>query len=177
MYETPGRVGQRIAIRPVRPDDDIGLMELYETLDVDDRYWRFFSARHPRLDFLSDLATVDERGGARFVAVLHDRPAVEDRIIGEAGYSVLPNGDGELELTIERGYRSWLGGCLLDALVDVAVASGVPNLEADVLTVDTPMLALLRSRGAAVMEHQGWSVVRLVIATGAPTGDLARSAR
>ena len=140
-------------------------MALYETLDVDDRYWRFFSARHPHLDFFTDLAAVEERGGARFVAVLHDRPPAEDRIIGEVGYSLLPNGDGELEITVEREWRDWLGPYLVDILVEFAATSGVPNLEADVLNVNRPMLALLRSRGFVTMAHEGWSVVRLLIGT------------
>ena len=162
-------IGQRIFVRPVRPDDDIGLMALYETLDVDDRYRRFFSAWHPHLEFFADLAAAAERGGARFVAVLHDRPTAEDRIIGEAGYNLLPNGDGELEITVERGWQAWLGPYLLEVLVEFAAASGVPNLEADVLTVNRPLLALLRSRGSVAMAHEGWSVVRLLIGTASRT--------
>ena len=96
-------IGQRLLIRPVRPEDDSELLRLHETLEIDDRYWRFFSARHPPLEFFTDLTTVHERGGARLVAVLHDRPSADGRIIGEAGYDLLPNGDGELEITVERG--------------------------------------------------------------------------
>jgi hypothetical protein len=154
-----------IVIRPVRAEDAAELMELYDALDVDDRYRRFFNAYHPGHGFFDELATVAERGGARLVAVLRSPPPAADRIIGEAGYTMLPNGDGELAITVARGWRGWLGPYLLDALVETAAANGVPNLEADVLTVNGPMLALLRSRGCVVMEHEGWSVVRLLIGT------------
>jgi hypothetical protein len=152
----------------VRPEDDIALAALYESLDVDDRYARFASAFHPRPAFYAALTTVGERGGARLVAAFVAHPSEEDRIIGEAGYSLLHNGDGELEMTVERGARSWLGPYLLDALVETAAASGVPNLEADVPTVDHPMLAWLRSRGSVAMEHDGWRRVRLLIGTSGP---------
>jgi hypothetical protein len=68
-------------------------------------------------------------------------------------------------MAVARPWRGTLGSSLLDALVETAAAGGVPNLEAEVLTVNRPMLGLLRSRGAAVMEHGGWSVVRLLIGT------------
>jgi hypothetical protein len=157
---------ERIFIRPVRPEDDVELLALFETLDADERYRRFFSSHHPSLAFCAGLATVDERGGARLVAVQSGWPPTEDRIIGEAGYDLLPNGDGELTVTVAPAWRGWLETCLFDALVDVALAAGVPNLEAEVLTVDGPMLTLLRSRPSVVMEHEGWSTIRLLLTTG-----------
>jgi len=45
----------------------------------------------------------------------------------------------------------------------------VPNLEADVLTTDHAMLAMLRSRGSVTMEHMGWHTIRLVIGTSGST--------
>jgi hypothetical protein len=155
----------RLLIRPVRPEDDVALMELYETLDTDGRHGRFFNAFHPHLDFYTELATVEQPGGAHVVAVLPEAATDEDCIVGEAGYNLLPNGDGELAITVARDWRSCLGPCLLDALVEVAAAAGVPNLQTDVLSVDTQMLALLHSRGAVVMKRSGWSVVRLLIGT------------
>ena len=101
--------------------------------------------------------------------MLHDQQLGEDRILGEAGYSRLPNGDGELDITIDGGWRSSLAPYLLDALVDSAAASGVPNLEADLPTSDAIELALLRSYGSVIMEHDGWRRVRLLFGTSGPT--------
>jgi hypothetical protein len=156
---------QRLLIRPVRPEDDLELMDLFDTLDPDERHRRFFSSHHPGRDFCARLAAVDERGGARLVAVLSESSSDEERIIGEAGYDLLPNGDGELTITVAPEWRGWLGPFLLDAIVDVAAAAGVPSLETEVLTVDAPMLSLMRSRRSIVMEHDGWSVVRMLIGT------------
>ena len=66
---------------------------------------------------------------------------------------------------VDRHWRGWLGPYLLGRLRDTAVARGVPNLEADVLATNGPMLALLRRYGAVVVEHDGWSTVRLRIGT------------
>ena len=52
-----------------------------------------------------------------------------------------------------HAWRGWLGPYLLDALVSAARDRGVPGLEADVLVTNQPMLALLRSRGCATMDH------------------------
>jgi acyl carrier protein len=166
MHDRSLRDGGHIAIRRVRRGDSPGLAALYDALDDDDRYLRFFSSYRPPPAYFDELASNGERGGARVVAVLVGAPPVDDRIIGEAGYVLLPNGDGEISITVAACWRGWLGPYLLDALVEIAAAAGVPNLEADVLTANRPMLALLRSRGSVVMEHQDWTVVRLLIATG-----------
>ena len=156
---------RHIVIRPACAADAAGLIALYDTLDTEDMYRRFFASYRPRPEFFVDMATVADRGGARLVALLHDPSEAEDRIVGEAGYIPLPNGDGELAIVVAPRWRGWLGPFLLDALVETAAANGIPNLEADVLTVNRRMLGLLQSRGAVVMGHDDWTVVRLLIGT------------
>lgn len=53
------------------------------------------------------------------------------RIVGEASYELLPNGAGELAITVAADQRGWIGPYLLDAMVEAAAAGGVPNVEAD----------------------------------------------
>ena len=71
---------------------------------------------------------MNERGGAQFVAVLQ-APAFGDRLVGEAGYNVLADGDGEVTITIARGWRDFLGPYLVNAVAQAGAASGVPNLQ------------------------------------------------
>ena len=94
-----------------------------------------------------------------------DEGGNEQQLEGEAGFTLLPNGYGELAITVTPAARGWLGAYLLDALAQAAAGRGVPNLEADVLTTDHSMLAMLRSRGSVTIEHTGWSVVRMLIGT------------
>jgi hypothetical protein len=157
--------GRHLVVRPAVASDAAGLRALFDSLDDDDRHNRFFCAFHPSEAFCLGQVTVGEHGGARLVAIESDPESGAGRLVAEAGFSLLPTGSGELSITITRPWRGWLGAYLLDLLCDAAAAAGVRNLEADVLTVNQPMLALLRARGAAVVDHDGFSVVRLRIAT------------
>ena len=80
--------------------------ELLETLDEEDHYHRFFSSYRPKPAFFAELANVAAVGGRRLVAVVVS--GEQSRIVAEAGYTRLPNGDGELAITVERPWRGWL---------------------------------------------------------------------
>jgi hypothetical protein len=134
---------------------------MYDALAIDDRVQRFFGAYHPGPAFFTELATVDTAHGARVVAVLG--PATDDLIVGEAGYTLLPNGNGELGIAVAHDWRDRLAPMLLDALLAHAAEVGVPGLEADVLTANRSLLALLRARGATVIERGRWRTVRLLV--------------
>lgn len=149
----------RVVVRAVRPADAGALGDLYQGLTLDDRYHRFFSVYYPSADFLDHLARTCEEGGYGLVAVLDD-----GRIVGEASYTLLRNGDGEFAIVVASDWRGWLSPYLLDALAQSAAARGVPNLEADILLENTPMLALVRARGFVTLDHVG-PVVRVAIGT------------
>lgn len=162
--------GRVLEVRPVRADDVEGLIALYEGLDDDARYRRFFSIFHPPRSFFERLTSIRERGGQGLVATVRDGDGPEV-LVGEAGYEPLPSGNGELAITVDRAWRGWLGPYLLDALLEAAAAAGVPGLEADVLCSNLPMLVLLRSRGYVLMPGSDATVVRLLVSTsgrGAP---------
>ena len=164
----PGQVAdlpedRHIVIRQVRDDDQDALFDLYDQLDDDERWQRFRSLHRPPASFFEDLARPAASGGARLVAELTS--PVGTQIIGEAGYVGLANGNGELAMLVGKRWRGWLGPLLLDDLLIEAAARGVPNLEADVATADTPMLALLHEHGAVVIGHDRWSLERLLVST------------
>ena len=161
--------GRRLVVRPVEPGDVEGLDALYEDLGLEDRHARFFSAYHPGQAFLERMTSVADRGGVGLVAVLEDASEGSGGptpIVGEIGFERLGNGDGELGITVARSWRGWLGPYLLDVLLDAAAARGVPNLEADVLVTNTPMLALGHARGAVDLAQPDWTIERLLIGTG-----------
>jgi RimJ/RimL family protein N-acetyltransferase len=156
--------GGRLCVRPVAPGDAGGLAALYATLSREDRYLRFFSAFVPDRAFFERLASVVDRGGFGVVAV-------EDggRIVGEANYEALPDGDGELGIVVAPDRRGRLGAFLLDTLIEAAAAHGVPNIEADVIVTNRRMLALLRARGYASLPSEDWVSLRLIVGTAGPT--------
>lgn len=156
--------GRSLTIRTIKTADAEGLDGLFEGLSSEDRYRRFFGFSHPRRRFLEQMTRAEEEGGHRLVAVVSGRV---DKIVAEAGYAMLPDGNGEFALTIAAGWRGWLGPYLLDALVAAAAARGVPNLEADILLENTPMLALVTSRGYVTLGRQ-FSQVRVAIDAAQP---------
>ena len=118
----------------------------------------------PPHSFFQRLAEVRGRGGFGVVAVDD-----EGRIVGEANYELLPDGDGELGMAVARDWRGWLGAYLLDTLVDAAAARGVPNIEADVLVTNRRMLSLLRTAAAPTLPSDDWVSLRLMVGTAGHT--------
>lgn len=155
--------GRTIVVRPVRPWDEDGLSDLYEQLDAGDRYLRFFSAYRPSIEFIQALADPGP-GEARVVAELaeHGRP----RLVAEAGYSMLANGNGEFAMVVAKEWRGWLGPYLLDVVVELAEQNGVPNLEAEILATNHRMLAIMQARGCVVLNHDSWNELRMMVGTG-----------
>lgn len=164
--------GRDLTVRAVRLDDVAGLAALYRSLSDDDRYRRFFSTYRPDDAFFVRLATIAERGGYGLVAQLSD--AGESHIVAEAGYELLPDGDGELAITVAPAQRGWLGPFLLDALLRAAADRGVPNLQADILVGNGPMQALVCNRGFAIVDRPDWSFVRVVIGAATRTPGWAK---
>jgi hypothetical protein len=151
-------------VRSVRASDEAGLSALYDGLDTDDRYLRFFCCGYrPASEFFQKLANPGPRE-ARVVADRRD--AGGTTLIAEAGYSILPNGNGEFAMVVAKPWRGWLGPYLLDLVVELADGNGVPNLEAEVLTINSNMLALLRARGCVFLGHDGWNELRTMVGTG-----------
>ena len=87
-----------LTVRPVATTDVGGLVALYDGLSDDDRYRRFFSGFRPPRSFFEQLVNVGERGGYGLVAMIGAGGDVAGgaRIVGEASYELLPNGDGDL---------------------------------------------------------------------------------
>jgi GNAT superfamily N-acetyltransferase len=90
----------------------------------------------------------------------------DGELVGEAGYSLMDNGNGTFALTLDEARRGWLGPFLFDHLLAAARDRGVPNLEGDIRLDNKPMLALARSRGLAMVDHPDWTQGRVVIGTG-----------
>lgn len=159
--------GRILVVRAVYEGDIDGLGALYDALTVDELHDRFFSVYHPDRRFLEKVTTIAGRGGYGLVAVAsdaHTAPA-KVRLVAEAGYELLPNGDGQLAITVAPDWRGWLGPFLLDALLESAALRDVPNLEADILVTNTPMLTVARARGIATMPSDDWVSTRIVMGT------------
>jgi acetate---CoA ligase (ADP-forming) len=156
--------GRTLTVRTVTKADVEGLDALFAGLSDEDRYYRFFSLSRPARKFIEQLARAEEEGGYRLVAVVS---GPQDKLVAEAGYVLLPDGNGEFALTVAVGWRGWLGPFLLDAVAAAAAARGVPNLQADILKSNVRMLALVSGRGYAVLDREA-SELRVAIDAAQP---------
>jgi RimJ/RimL family protein N-acetyltransferase len=143
--------GRTLTVRTITKDDIDGLDKLFNELSDEDRYFRFFNFSHPGRRFIEHMTRAEEEGSYRLVAVLC---GPDPELIAEAGYALLPDGNGDFALTVAAGWRGWLGPYLLDALVAAAAARGVPNLQADVLSDNARMLALAAHRGYTTLRSE-----------------------
>ena len=158
--------GTRLRTRAMAPGDALQLGAMYGTLTTEDSYRRFFSVFEPHATWLEHWARVNERGGVALVTECRADDEGPWTIVADAAATPLQNGDAELAMTVAPRWRGVLGPYLLDAVCRASAAQGVATLEADILSENRPMLALLRSRPFAVISHD-LGTLRVAISTSA----------
>jgi len=164
-------------LRPIRPDDEPRLVDLYERLSRHTAYQRFFTVlRRLPADWYHFFANVDY---VRRLALVAERETVAGvQLIGVGRYEPADEPDtAELAFVVEDGWQErGLGAILLEAILDAAAARGIERFRADVLADNYRMLRRFTSRTR--VEHQitesGVTAVRL---RRADAGGPPRSAR
>jgi RimJ/RimL family protein N-acetyltransferase len=159
--------GVRLVLRHSAPADGPQIEQLYRRLPVEDLLMRFFSAGMPPDSFFERWSSLAAGQGLGLVAELTDDDGT--RLVGEAGYSVQDDGDAELGIAVDPGYRGWIGPWILAALLDHAHDRGIHNMQALVRSDNRPMISLAQHRGFAVLEHPDWGTVRLTMSTAGHT--------
>jgi RimJ/RimL family protein N-acetyltransferase len=134
-------------IRPIRPDDEPRLVDLYERLSRHTAYQRFFTVRR-RLppDWYHFFANVDY---VRRLALVAERETVAGvQLIGVGRYEPGEEPDtAEVAFVVEDGWQGrGLGGILLDAVLGAAEARGIHRFSAYVQADNHRMLRLLSTR-------------------------------
>ena len=139
--------GRSVRIRPIRPDDEPRLVDLYERLSRDSAYQRFFTImRHLPSDWYHFFANVDY---VRRLALVAERETVGGvQLIGVGRYEPADEpATAEVAFVVEDGWQErGLGAILLEAILDAAVARGIERFRADVLADNHRMLRLFTSR-------------------------------
>ncbi len=140
--------GQKIFLRPLRPDDAPGLRAGFKTLDPEDVRMRFFAqmremtplmaARLTQLDYNREMAL------AAFPAEGPDR-----RGFGVVRLVADPdNQSAEFAITIRSDAKGrGLGRALMERIMDFAVKRGISEIWGDVLADNARMLALCDELG------------------------------
>jgi len=156
--------GERLRLRPIRPDDESRLSELYDRSSRDTRYQRFFTVmRRLPADWARFLANVDY--DRRFALVVEDLTAPSTSLIGVARYEPVEEGVAEVAFVVEdRWQGKGLGTLLVTELFRAATENGITRFRAWVLADNRRMLALF-GRHADVLERRlEQGVVELMLA-------------
>lgn len=144
--------GQRILLRPIRPEDAGAYARLIEATQAPDLRLRFFTlvrtmpardlARHTQIDYQREMA---------FVAIGNDPPACGE-LLGEVRAFVYPGGStAEFAILVRSDLkRRGLGRALLAKMIAYCRASGLSELIGQILPENTAMIGLARRCGMRV---------------------------
>jgi acetyl coenzyme A synthetase (ADP forming)-like protein len=139
------RDGGGARIRPIKPDDGPLLVEFFETLGPESRYFRFFrikEALEPKeVAFFTDVDYVDRMA----LIAMH-----EGKMIGVARYDREAQGGETAEVAFavaDEHQGRGIGTQLLQLLTTHARSHGIERFEAFVLPENRQMLRLFRTSG------------------------------
>jgi acetyltransferase len=154
---------QRFVFRPIRPEDEPGMVRFHQTLSDETVYLRYLSrlgldqrTAHQRLarlcfiDYAREIALVAEREGEGIAAVA--------RLIRVA------EGRAEFALLVADAHqRQGLGRALLAELLRVGRAEGLRQIFGEISPGNVPMRAICTQLGFVIHEEPGDPVVRAIL--------------
>lgn len=135
--------GAHVRIRPIRPDDELRLVELYGRLSRHTAYQRFFTVmRRLPPDWAHFFANVDYRRRLALVAECDAPAGVE--LVGVGRYEPEEEPDtAEVAFVVEDGWQGFgLGAILLTDVLRAAEARGIHRFRAYCLADNYRMLRL-----------------------------------
>lgn len=152
--------GTRVHIRPIRPEDDRTLVEVFERLSPQTVYQRFFAAL-PELTpgMARYLSHVNYRSRMALVA------EVDGAVVGVGRYERTSDPhEAELGLVVLDDWQNrGLGRVLLQETLRAARSNGIHRFRADVLAENRRMLRLLASEAEIVSRQTEAGVTTLIL--------------
>ena len=116
--------GPALTVRTVTEADVEGLDALFQRLSEEDRHHRFFSLSHPSRKFVEQMTQAEDEADIAWSRLF---PGPENALVAEAGYAILPDGDGEFALTVAPGWRRWPAGTPPSPSSPPRLDAGVPQ--------------------------------------------------
>jgi fructokinase len=155
--------GTAVTIRPIRPDDKAALLRAFTLLSPASRYYRFHSHKQTLTeDDLHYLTEVDGNDHFALVAVAPSHDLRQDIGLGVARFvrDKREPDIAEAAITVSDEHQGkGLGKVLLRHLVDAAQQRHIRRFRAEVLADNAPMVHLLRSAGAHIVQTDGASLL------------------
>jgi len=160
------KTGERVSIRPIRPDDDALLIRFHEGLSDQTVYFRYFHMMQLRQRIsAARLRRVCRPDPAREVALVAIGTKPSDltaELMGVARLHKAPATTmGEFSIVVADRFQGLgLGGALMQRLIRVARADGLTRLQADVLAGNASMRKMCQRIGIAVVPTDDPQVFR-----------------
>jgi acetyltransferase len=142
------RDGTQVALRPIRPEDEPLLQDLFAHMSREDLRLRFFvpmrelshtlATRLTQIDYDREMALVAQHDGAT---------------LGVARYAADPNDRRRAEFAVavrSDWHGRGVGYLLLTRLIEVARDAGIGELFGDMLHENRPMLDMCRALGFSI---------------------------
>lgn len=144
--------GAPVSLRTITFGDEADLVRLHDDLSPQSLYFRFFSLSHQAvLPFIRRCIREEGIFSHSVLAEYHGQT------VGMATYNLLQDSRiAEIALIVaDRFHSKGIGTLLLEHLVSVARRNGVRTFEAEVLSENSPMLAVFHNVGlnAEVVRH------------------------
>ena len=156
--------GERVLLRPIRPEDEPAHQEFFERLSPNDIYFRFFGlvrrfphsqmARFTQIDYdreMALIAQIEEAGKPRTVGVVR---TVSDPDKTCAEFAVIVRSD-------LKGHG--LGHVLMDKIICYCRDQGIQTLTGQVFTKNAAMLQLAHSMGFTQRDHPEPGIVEVAL--------------
>jgi len=138
------RDGSTIRVRPVRPDDDQDLIELFARLSRESLMMRFHGMRHVTRSDIRSFVDVDYR--TKFSLVAETAAGSEPRIIALGSYVTIGPSRAEMAIVVDDPFHGkGVGSILLEHLSEAAVEAGIDTFEAEVLSANRAMLEVMHA--------------------------------
>ncbi len=156
--------GTPYTIRPIKPEDEPLMAELFSTFSEQTIINRFFQLKKSLThDELARYCQVDYDREIALVAVLESQD--RERIIGVCRLTIMPDGENaELAVVIGDPWQGHgIGKALMAKTIEVAREKGLKNIWMDVLRDNNPMKGLARKFGFKLAESEDPDILRFVL--------------
>jgi acetyltransferase len=150
------KTGERVSIRPIRPEDEGLLVRFHEGLSDQTVYFRYFHmvtlTHRVSQARLRKVCRPDPATERALVAIGTNPADLTAELMGVARlYKVPGTTHGEFAIVVADRFQGLgLGGALMQRLIRMARADGLTRLQADVLSANTNMRKMCQRIGIPV---------------------------
>jgi len=146
----------------VTPDDKQRIVSAFKALERHSIYLRFFHHKKDLTD--EELRRVTDCDDRNRIALVATAGSGDRETIVGMGECARTGNAGEIAFAVEEDFQGrGIATRLLQQIARIARASGVSQLEADVLSENTPMLSVLRHSGLSMRESESGGVVHATL--------------